>query len=172
MEGIKEYEIKFKGLSEGLHNFLFPVYQSFFDLFDFDQDFEQPVLAAEVQLKKSSSFMDVSMELSGNIRVLCDLTSEAYFHEMKEIVKWVVKFGDSFDDSSHEVWTLPWNEYQFNIAHQIYETTLLNLPTKRYHPKVVSGEWENKVQEILNQNNEEKKSIDPRWEVLKKITKK
>lgn len=186
MEKFRYYNVSFAGLPLGQHEFEFPITQSFFDLFEFDQDFQHPNLRVDLVLDKKNNFLELHFQLSGTIEVNCDLTNEPYEEKISGKSSIIVKFGSEFDDSDDEVWVIPQGEFTINIAQMIYEMTLLALPRKRIHPDVQSGKSHSEMLELLEQysldevdfdeidenelsedsNDEE---IDPRWEALKKL---
>jgi uncharacterized metal-binding protein YceD (DUF177 family) len=190
MEKFRYYNVSFAGLSLGQHEFDFQITQSFFDLFEFDQDFQHPNLTVHLLFDKKNNFLELTFDLSGTIEVECDLTSEPYEEKIDGKSFIIVKFGEEFDNTDDEVWVIPHGEFMINIAQIIYEMTILALPTKRIHPDVKSGKSHSEMLELLDQysleeedfaaddeeeqdsetedetNNEE---IDPRWEALKKL---
>lgn len=185
MEKFRYYNVSFAGLSLGQHEFDFQITQSFFDLFEFDQDFQRPNLRLDLVLDKKNNFLELHFQLSGTIEVNCDLTNEPYEEKINGKSSLIVKFGNEYDDSDDEVWVIPQGEFTINIAQMIYEMTILALPRKRIHPDVQSGKSHSEMLELLelysldeevledideeltdDSNDEE---IDPRWEALKKL---
>lgn len=184
MEKLRNYGVSFAGLSLGEHVFDFHAAQSFFDLFDFEQDFEQPDLTLQVILDKKNNFLDLKFHLSGSIDLVCDVTNERYSEAIAGDSEIIVNFGEEFDDSDDEVWVIPQSEHTLNIAQMLYEMALLALPQKRIHPSVLNGESHSEMLELLEKYGlfeEEEESeaikesndqeIDPRWEQLKKLKK-
>lgn len=180
MDKIKDYDVSFSGLSLGKHIFRFEISQEFFDLFDFDQDFQDPEVSVKLELEKRSTFLELKFDTEGSVIVDCDLTDEAYTQPIEGTMDMVVKFGHEFDDSDDEVWIIPEGEHEINVAQLIYEMILLSIPLKRVNPDSDSE----KVQEALDlldkyapkesieDNTSEDKSIDPRWDSLKELFKK
>lgn len=183
MEKFRYYNVSFAGLSLGEHEFEFPITQSFFDLFEFEQDFQNPDLKIQLVLEKKNNFLELFFELSGSVEVNCDLTNEPYREKLNGKSQIIVNFGEELDDSDDEVWIIPRGEFQINIAQVVYELTLLALPLKRIHPDVKTGKSHSKMLELLEKyglqedeikeketdSNEEE--TDPRWEALKKLKK-
>ena len=66
-----KYNIEFKGLKEGVHDFEFEVNDQFFAHFD-----ESPVnngeLAIKVMLEKRSTFLKLELDLTGWMILTCD----------------------------------------------------------------------------------------------------
>lgn len=181
MDKIKNYNVSFSGLNLGKHTFKFRITQAFFELFDFNQDFRNPAIDAVVELEKHSNFLDLKLNATGEVEVDCDVTDEPYQQPIDGELALVVKFGQTFDDSDDEVWTIPHGEHEINVAQLIYELVLLSIPNKRVNPNLDSE----KAQEALDlldkyapkasaeENiDKENDSTDPRWDSLKDLFKK
>lgn len=179
MEKLKFYNVSFAGLSLGQHDFEFQITQPFFDLFEFEQDFQNPDLNVQLVLDKKNNFLELEFNLSGTVELDCDLTNEPYSQELRGKSEIIVKFGEEFDDSDDEIWVIPHGEHQINIGQMIYEMTILALPVKRIHPDVKSGKSHSEMLDLLNQysleegddieENSDNEETDPRWEQLKKL---
>lgn len=175
MEKFRNYDVSFSGLDLGSHSFEFEIAQSFFDLFEFEQDFDHPELKINLLLYKRNNFLEIDIRLSGSVGLDCDITNEHYTQILEAHNEFIIKFGEEFDDSDDEVWIIPFGEHSFNVAQLIYEMCLLAVPFKRIHPDVVNGKSRSEMIDLLEKyspneaedsNNEE---TDPRWEALKKL---
>lgn len=180
MEKFRYYNVSFSGLNLGEHDFEFDIAQPFFDLFEFEQDFQRPDLKLKLILDKRNNFLELHFKLKGTVELSCDLTNEPYSQKIKGKSDVIVKFGEDYDYSDDEVWVIPQGEHYINIAQMIYEMTLLALPVKRIHPDVESGKSHSEMLELLNRYSIEKEDeetnddsaneeTDPRWEQLKKL---
>ncbi|CAM3195127.1 YceD family protein [Empedobacter stercoris] len=191
MDKLKNYNIIFTSLPFGKSNFTFELSQSFFDLFEIEQDFENPTMIASIILDKKSTMLELEISLKGNITVPCDLTGELFQQEISNNAELIVKFGDEFDDTDFEIWVIPREEYQINLAQILYELAMLSVPSKRIHPDVLNGESNSEMIDLLDQysiyeldedaeNDEDEDEndngdvddnddIDPRWAKLKDL---
>lgn len=191
MDKLKNYNIIFTSLPFGKSNFTFELSQSFFELFEIEQDFENPTMIASIILDKKSTMLELEISLKGNITVPCDLTGELFQQEISNNAELIVKFGDEFDDTDFEIWVIPREEYQINLAQILYELAMLSVPTKRIHPDVLNGESNSEMIDLLDQysiyeldedaeNDEDEDDndngdvddnddIDPRWAKLKDL---
>lgn len=191
MDKLKNYNIIFTSLPFGKSNFTFELSQSFFDLFEIEQDFENPTMIVSIILDKKSTMLELEISLKGNITVPCDLTGELFQQEISNNAELIVKFGDEFDDTDFEIWVIPREEYQINLAQILYELAMLSVPTKRIHPDVLNGESNSEMIDLLDQysiyeldedaeNDEDEDDndngddvdnddIDPRWAKLKDL---
>ncbi len=192
MDKLKNYNIVFTSLPFGKSDFTFELSQSFFDLFEIEQDFEKPNLIASIILEKKSTMLELEISLKGDITVPCDLTGELFQQKISNNAELIVKFGDEFDDTDSEIWVIPREEYQINIAQVLYELAMLSVPTKRIHPDVLNGGSNSEMIELLDQysiyelnedaedeeydeeenndgDDDDNDEIDPRWAKLKDL---
>ena len=190
MDKLKNYNIIFTSLPLGKSDFTFELSQSFFELFDIEQDFENPNIIATIILEKKSTMLELEIQLKGTITVPCDLTGELFEQEISNKAELIVKFGDEFDDTDNEIWIIPREEYQINIAQVLYELAMLSVPTKRIHPDVLNGKSDSDMIELLDQysiyelnedaeeenedennndDDDDNEDIDPRWAKLKDL---
>ena len=85
----------------------------------------------------------------------------------------MVKFGDTDNRNDDELLILPHGSHQIDVAHYIYEMTVLSIPQKKIHPGIKNGTLKSEVLEKLKDLDPQKKSlseeIDPRWDKLKDL---
>lgn len=191
MDKLKNYNIVFTSLPFGKSDFTFELSQSFFDLFEIEQDFDNPNLIATIILDKKSTMLELEISLKGDITVPCDLTGELFQQEISNNAELIVKFGDEFDDTDFDIWVIPREEYQINLAQVLFELAMLSVPTKRIHPDVLNGKSDSEMIELLDQysiyeldedaedehydednnndDDDDNNDIDPRWAKLKDL---
>ena len=180
MDKIRDYDVSFSGLKTGRHTFSFKISQEFFDLFDFNQDFQNPEVEINLELEKHTTFLDLNFHAEGEVNVDCDVTDENYRQPIEGDMELVVKFGHEFDDSDDQVWTIPEGEPDINVAQLIYELILLSIPKKRVNPNLDSEQAQQALDLLEKYAPKKKKidkksddkSIDPRWDSLKELFKK
>lgn len=134
MDKLKNYEVAFSGLKNGKHHFKFEVEQSFFDLFEIEQEFTNAHINADVLLEKHTTFLEFDITTSGTVDLICDISNEEFAHPISNNIKILVKFGEEYDDSNEEVITIPSGDSSFNISQIIYEAVVLSIPMKKYRP--------------------------------------
>lgn len=188
MDKLKNYTIVFSGLPYGLTDFDYEISQSFFDLFGIEADFENANIKIDVEFEKKSSMLELFFRINGTIEVPCDVTGEKFDQKISNEAKLIVKFGDEYDDTDAEIWIIPRDEYELNIAQIIYELIMTALPVKRIHPDVISGNVDPKYLELLDEysiydldeintqdddndenDDDDDSDIDPRWAKLKDL---
>ena len=173
MNELKLYEIKFTGLKNGKHQYRYHLKQDFFKQFDFDE-FNDSDIDILIDFNKSPNLLEFNIRTSGTVNIPCDVSGENFDQEIEGKLDFIVKFGEEFNDDREDLIIIPYNAFSYNIAQQIYESVILNVPGKRIHPDILSGKkkFENAKFIINYQQDEEKdeeKNIDPRWSALKKL---
>lgn len=171
-----KYDVEFKGLKEGLHEFDFETKEKFFEHFE-----NSPVnigdVAVKVTLEKRSTFLKIRLKLKGWVELTCDRCLGEYRQKVKNKAEVLVKFSEvEQEDDVDVMWVSP-EEHRLNLAQLIYEYIALAIPLKRVHPDDENGkslcdtEMLNKINNYTPTGEEpnEEEDIDPRWEALKKL---
>ena len=160
----KDFDIAFIGLSNGTHVFEFDLDDSFFELFEYD-DYSQLRGKVTMEMVKSETVLDLSLNFSGSILAPCDVTNEPFEQALNNAFEIQVKFGDAYNDENEELLILPHGEHQFNIAQMVYELVVLSIPAKLYGPNAGNG-----IEDYLEDKDEETETDrDPRWDQLKDL---
>lgn len=169
MDKIRNYDIAFTGLKNGKHEFDFEITQAFFELFGTEQEFTDPKITVKVLLEKHSTFLDFTIQTSGTVNLVCDISGKNFDYPIENSIKVLVKFGEEYDDSNEEVITIPHQDYTFNVAQLIYEDVMLSIPMKKISPNL--SEEDLKILDKFSPKAEEEKedTSDPRWDALKKL---
>ena len=169
-----KYDIEFKGLKEGLHDFGFEVNNQFFAHFE-----ESPVdngsLEIKVTLEKRSSFLKLYLELAGWLELTCDRCLELYHQPVENSTEVFVKFGEGENDEGENIMWVSTEEHQLNLAQIIYEYAVLSIPLRHVHPKNSDGKREcnremiEKLKKYKHAQAAEEVNTDPRWDALRKL---
>lgn len=170
MDKIKNYDLIFSGLKEGVHEFQFEIKEAFFSLFDTEQEFENPDIKVNARLEKHSTFLELWLNITGKVQLACDISNENFDHDIKSESKYLIKFGEEYDDSHEEIIVIPKESYFFNPAQLMYENITLAIPMKKISPNI-SDEDLSVLEKYSPQEepSEEEKTSDPRWDALKKL---
>ena len=165
-----KYNVEFKGLKEGLHEFGFEVRDAFFE------HFKQGLVSVgnidvKVKLEKRSSFLKLFFKLNGWVELTCDRCLENYRQKIKHKSELFVKFGEDDYEDDEIIWILP-EEHHINLAQLIYEYIVLSIPIRHVHPdkKGVSGcnlEMLEELKKYEHKEAEKEQITDPRWAALK-----
>jgi uncharacterized metal-binding protein YceD (DUF177 family) len=180
MKDLKNFDISFIGLKDGVHQFDYKISKEFFDFFNYEEFYNSNVNVSLSFLKKPTLF-ELNFTFSGSLEVACDITNELYQQPIEDKMFLIVKFGDEFNNENDELLILPHSDFKFNIAQYIYEAIVLSVPIKRVHPGVEDGTLKSEILDKLNElkikdlNIEEnhlevnQQKVDPRWNKLKSI---
>ena len=177
-----KYNIEFKGLKEGLHDYQFEVDDKFFEHIS-ESLVEVGEVKVNVQLEKRSAFLKLTLQFSGWVELICDNCLDAYRQDIEIETEQFVKLGEEteFEEGDNVIWVLP-DEHAINLAQLIYEYIVLGIPLKHVHPNQSADGGENscnpemlkKLNEYMHaetevDDNSEKEEIDPRWAALKNL---
>lgn len=179
MKDLKNFDISFIGLKEGLHHFEYKIEKPFFDFFNYDEFYNSNVQVNLSFLKKPTMF-ELDFICKGWVEVDCDVTGEQFQQPIEANIDLIVKFGQEYNDENEDLLIIPHSEFKINVAQYIYEAIVLNVPIKRIHPGVNDGTLQSEVLEKLRefeskiekeaQEEDPEKDIDPRWNKLKEYT--
>ena len=180
MRDLKEFTIPFVGLKLGEHHFDFTIENKFFEHFEYDE-FNGATINLDVLLDKKTTFMEFTLTYTGVVNVNCDVTNEAFNESLDGAYHFIVKFGDDFNDENEDLLIIPHGSYEVNIQQFIYESVILNLPSRRIHPGIEDGTLQSDILDKLEElspkapkediEEPQKGPTDPRWDSLKKIIK-
>jgi uncharacterized metal-binding protein YceD (DUF177 family) len=169
-----KYDVAFKGLTEGLHEFEFQINGKFFGHFEASL-VDNGEVSTKVILEKRSTFIKLHFKIKGWVELMCDRCLENYRQKIKHKTDIFVKFGEQeFEDGENVIWILP-EEHQINLAQLIYEYVILSIPLRHVHPKNENGkrncnkEMLDKLKNYMHTTDEDETDVDPRWDVLKKL---
>lgn len=170
----KKFLIPFAGLKLGKHQFEFEIDKKFFDDFGFDE-YNDVNIKVDLVLEKKSTMLELAFKSKGTVNVPCDLTNEDFDLPVKGKLELIVKFGEEYNDENDEMLVLPHGEHQVDVSQYIYEMIVLSVPSKRVHPGIKDGTIAPEILRKLNElapkeeQKEEDKDTDPRWDSLKKL---
>jgi len=134
-----QYIIQFKGLKEGVHNFTFYIDKPFFEAFE-HLEIPDGNLQVGVGLNKNSGFLELNIDLSGNIQVQCDRCLEFFSLPLVYSGHLVVRFSETEKEPDEEVVFLHPEDSQLNLRHYLYECISLSIPIRKVHPDLPDGE--------------------------------
>jgi uncharacterized protein len=165
------YNIAFKGLKEGNHVYDYPIGKAFFEPIE-NSLVEEAKVDVAITLEKRNTFMSLSINLQGTIKLLCDRCLEFYDQPVKNTARLFIKFSETGTDDSDEVIWLHPDAYQINVAQIIYEYICLSIPLKHVHPVQKNGtslcdpEMLKTLKAYVHPHEEKQ---DERWDQLKNL---
>lgn len=175
MDPLRQYEIAFVGLKEGMHHFTFPVDDAFFSLFE-DSLVKEGNLEVKLDFDKGISFFLLKFVITGWVKLPCDRCSAELRFPIDEDYHIVVKFDPHSDgekdDSMADVVYISRSESHLDVSQLIYEFINLSIPLNRVNCDNLTGEKpcnQDILKRLTPQKVKKQPAKDPRWDNLSKI---
>ncbi len=173
MAQLAKYNIAFKGLAEGDHEFEYLIEKKFFDYFA-GGIADDGNVNVKVVLEKKSALMVLWFHVNGSVKIQCDRCLDLFDQPIESENKIFVKYGEeSFDEGDDVIW-VGQGDNHINVAKLMYDFIILSIPIKHVHPEKPDGttECNPEMLEKLNKvetSDNEPKGTDSRWDELKKL---
>ncbi|MBB6460666.1 YceD family protein [Flammeovirga kamogawensis] len=173
----KAYSIGIGGLKNGKHQFELELTSKLLEIFE-SELMENISGKAILHLAKSETSIDVDILLDAKIKLLSDRSLREYEDTLAAEQKVFFKFSDHFEMLEDDLFKIPFNESNLDFAQILYDLIAVSLPTKRLHPDedeledvFYSTLEDDEIEEEVDDQdeNEEEKPSDPRWDILKKL---
>ena len=169
MSGI--YAIGISGLKEGHHTFDFEIDNEFFENFE-GSEIKEGSLVCIVSLEKRSSHIDLTISISGKVKVSCVRCLEMFFYPVECENRILVKFGKKIEDDDPDIISIPADEPELDLQQHFYDFINLALPIRRIHPDGTDGKSTcnpDMLAKLEELKTEEENENDPRWDELRKL---
>lgn len=171
MNSVDTYDVKFSGLSNGLHSFNWELKGTFFSDQDSD-DISDAQLKATLALDKSERMMNLAFSIEGKVKTICDHCGDDVWIDLTFEEELIARFAEESDFSNDEVIFVGNNEYKLDVGPYLYEFSILHIPTKRLH---ADGKCNPEVEGYFGSHEvneeDEVKEKDPRWKALEQLKK-
>ena len=166
---LRAFNIDIFKLSNSKHDYQFEIDKSFFEEFE-NSPIKVGNANVHVELDKSATLMEVTIEVKGKVVLTCDRSLEEFDEEIDISNKMIFKYGDQWEELSDEIVVIPRDEQRLNVAHYIFEFVILSLPIKKIHPNYRDEEFDGVYYASDNDKNKSEAN-DPRWNKLKDLLK-
>jgi uncharacterized protein len=171
VEKLSVYNIAFKGLKEGNHDFDYHIDHSFFELFE-NSLVDDADINVRITLEKRNTFMSLNLVLKGVVKLTCDRCLDSYDQAVHHKAALFIKFGENnSEDGDDVIWLHP-DDYQINASQIIYEYICLSIPLKHVHPADKDGKSDcnpEMLRKIKEYTVHTTKNSDSRWDQLKQF---
>jgi uncharacterized metal-binding protein YceD (DUF177 family) len=131
MNELIAYKIPYAGLKNGLHSFVFQADNTFFAAIP-DALIQEGSIKATMTMDKTVEMMVFQFEYEGSVTLPCDRCLDDYEQNIKGESEYIVKFADR-EYEEDEIIYITNTEGNLNVAHFLYESIVLELPTRRIH---------------------------------------
>ncbi len=168
MRVLRHFKIEIFGLKNGDHQFEFSFDESFF------AEFENSLVSkgkgsCNVSLTKTDSMITLHFIVKASIELECDRSLELFDHPIQVEKDLIYKYGDEDKELSEDVYVMTKGTQEINIATYLYELINLEVPMKKLHPKFQDNNEDDELIFTSETEEVEEKSVDPRWEALRKL---
>lgn len=126
MQALNQFSIPIKGLKFGKHEYDFVIQNDFFDEFE-GSPIKNGDLNTHLILDRKTNNLELDFSTKGYIDSECDRCTAEIKLPIDASIKFIVKFSDE-DQSDGEVFFVPTDSHEINIAEMVYEHLILSVP--------------------------------------------
>jgi uncharacterized metal-binding protein YceD (DUF177 family) len=127
-----------------------------------------------IEFYRTLHFVRTQFTVDAKVELICDRSLDAFNYEVDQNYEVLFK-AEEVEESADEngaVRNYDHTSKQIDLEQDVRDTILLNLPTKKLHPRFLDEEGNPK--EVLNEQfgdipEDEEDQVDPRWEKLKEL---
>ena len=169
-----QYIIHFKGLRDGKHDFDFQITNEFFEE-NSTLDIKSGDLSIKVLLAKHASFLDLHVDMEGEVNIQCDRCLENFDYPIHYQSQLFVKFKDEPDEPDENVIFLHPNDDKLDLNQYFFDCIGLSIPIQKFHPEDEHGNYTCNDEMLAILDEHESKSgtedagVDPRWSKLQNL---
>lgn len=128
----------------------------------------------DIDFYRTEHFIRAQLDIDVTVELICDRSLDAFDHKVHQQYEVLFK-ADDVEESADEngaVRNYDHASQQIDLEQDVRDTILLNLPTKKLHPRFLDEDGNPK--EVLNEQfgdipEDDEEHIDPRWEKLKDL---
>jgi len=174
----KPFKIDIFGLKLGKYEFDFEFDDKLFLKYE-GSIIEKGKGSCKIELVKKERLLELTFFIVGKAALICDRSNDVFDYTIDIQEQLILKFGEVFDDSEDDIWTIPDGQQSINFEKCLYDYLTLAIPMKKLHPRFDEDEDENELHLVYSSKDEENTDddsendeiVDPRWEALKNINK-
>jgi len=169
MDKLIEYQIPYKGLSIGKHEYYFHAKDKFFADMQVET-IEGGDLKISLELDRQSRLMQADMKIIGTLKLVCDRCIDEFDFKIDIDHSQIYKYGNAPEKHNDDIKYLGEGSYKLDVSELIMENVLLQIPIRKIHPDDANGNSTCKAEQLhLIENYGKRELSDPRWEALKSI---
>lgn len=181
----RTFDIEVIRFVEGIHEIDFEIGDSFFEHFEDNELVHNGSLAVRVKMNKGANIIELDFHIKGKVTLTCDRSVEQFEQPLDFVETMRYKYGIEEKEINEDMNMITRDTPKINVAQLIYEFILLALPAKKIHPDYrnemddedyegtgiyayIDGEGAEDDQDDPSKK-ENTESVDPRWDLLKKL---
>lgn len=172
----EEFKLRIAGMELGKYSYSIDCDKSFFELAEIP-DVQDGNVDLRIEMEILEKMILIDLHFKGEVILPCNRCLEPVAIPLDFSEHLVVKLIPLITEKQEEdnLWMINENEYELDLFHFVYETLTLALPIQVLHPDDENGNSTcnplimKKLEELSREDNQQKNTIDPRWEALKNI---
>lgn len=179
MNELRQYDINIVGLEEKRYEFDFQSDDSFFKALD-QQLITKGNVKTHLILDKSETMIRLDFSIVGSVERTCDRSLDLYDESVDTRQTLFLKFADRNEELTDEIELIERNTATISVARYIFDYIVLSMPMRGLHPRFREEEqdddsdgtliYSSEPAAELDENDEEKPAVDPRWDALRKLS--
>jgi uncharacterized metal-binding protein YceD (DUF177 family) len=130
MGKLRDFIVKFSGLSNGTHHFEFDANDRFFEQLE-DSLIRSGDVKVMMTMEKKATHLELSFSLSGDVLEVCDRCAVDYPQPVSGEYRMFVKFGESLEEVDDELMTIPHGTHELDVSQMVYEFIGLSIPLRK-----------------------------------------
>lgn len=130
MGKLRDFVVKFSGLSIGKHQFEFDADDRFFEQLE-DSLIRSGDVKVMMTLDRKATHLGLQFTLSGEVGEVCDRCAVDYRQPIGGEYRMFVKFGDALEEVDDELMMIPHGSYELDVSQMVYEFIGLSIPLRR-----------------------------------------
>lgn len=130
MGKLREFVVKFSGLSTGVHHFGFDVNDRFFEQLE-DSLIRSGDVEVKMTMDKRPTHLELTFSLCGEVGEQCDRCAVDYRQSVSGEYRMFVKFGETEEEVDDELMTIPHGSFELDVSQMVYEFIGLSLPLRK-----------------------------------------
>lgn len=172
MDRLDKYSIPFAGLVKGDHQFEFEIDDQFFESFE-NTVIHKANVRIEIDFNKAETVLTLLFRMKGYFTQTCDRCLEEFDIPVDLTQVLLVRFGIPGVGETDDIIVIAHSDHHLGVAQHIYDYLSLQVPMRVVHPDDENGnpgcnpEFLERLQK--EDDEKDKPSGDPRWEILKNL---
>ncbi|MDB5261967.1 MAG: hypothetical protein JWQ14_1248 [Adhaeribacter sp.] len=177
---LHEFDLNLVNLKDKQHEYDYKLNDDFFNLFE-QNLVNGGNLTAHLVLDKSSLLLNLAFNIKGVINITCDRSLENFDFPVDINQNLLIRYGNEELELDENVLQILPGTQKINLAQHLFDYIGLTIPMKKLHPRFAADEagegdiliysTATSSDETLSGNPDEVEPIDPRWNILKNISK-
>ena len=180
MKKLNEFDINLVNLKDKQHEYDFVIDNGFFELFE-QNLVNGGDLTAHIVLDKSPLLLNLTFNIKGVVNLTCDRSLENFDYPVDIQENLLIKYGDQEMELDDNVLQITAGAQKINLAQHLFDYIGLAIPMKKLHPRFAADEAEEgdiliystatNAGETGTDEPDKDEPIDPRWDILKNLSK-